>query len=78
VAISLSVRKYTAEKTPIKAIRFITCYLLPPPKRDVLAFLGIPLAPGEKPKPFEGSIIRRAEVDVRTSDVILLFIVILS
>jgi hypothetical protein len=69
-AVCLSVRRYTAEKTPIKAIRFITCYLLPPPKKDVLAYLGIPLAPGEKPKPFEGTLVRKAEVDVRSQSML--------
>ena len=43
VAVSHSVRRYVAEKTDMKAIRFITSYLLPPPKKAVLAFLGIPL-----------------------------------
>ncbi|KAH8105229.1 peroxisomal copper amine oxidase [Cristinia sonorae] len=62
VAVSLAVRKYTAAKTPIKAIRFITTSLLPPPKKDVLAFLGIPLSTGIKPEPVP-EITRQAEVD---------------
>ncbi|KAI0795895.1 peroxisomal copper amine oxidase [Abortiporus biennis] len=62
VAVSLGVRKYTAANTPIKAIRFITTALLPPPKRDVLAFLGIPLSTGEKPEPVP-TIVRKAECD---------------
>ena len=49
----------------MKAVRFITNYLLPPPKKAVLAFLGIPLLTGEPPEaPTE--IVRKAEVDVRT------------
>ncbi|KAI0738234.1 peroxisomal copper amine oxidase [Daedaleopsis nitida] len=62
IAVSLSIRRYTAEKTDIKAIRFITSYLLPPPKKAVLAFLGVPLQTGQKPEsPVE--IVRKAEVD---------------
>ncbi|KAF9567748.1 peroxisomal copper amine oxidase [Agrocybe pediades] len=61
-AVSLAIRRYVAAKTEIKAVKFITCTLLAPPKRAVLAYLGIPLAPGEKPeKPTP--IVRRAEVD---------------
>lgn len=63
VAVSLSIRRYTAEKTDIKAIRFITSYLLPPPKKAVLAFLGIPLQTGQEPEP-PVEIVRKAEVDV--------------
>jgi len=62
VGISLAVRKYTAAKTPIKAIRFITTSLLPPPKKAVLAFLGIPLSTGAKPEP-KPEIIRKSECD---------------
>ena len=61
---TLSVRKYVAASTPIKAVKFIVCYLIPPPKRDVLAFLGIPIAPGQPPEAAV-PIIRKAEVDVR-------------
>ena len=63
VAVSHSVRRHVAEKTDIKAVRFITSYLLPPPKKAVLAFLGVPLQYGEKPEPAT-EIIRKAEVDV--------------
>ncbi|EMD34277.1 hypothetical protein CERSUDRAFT_117158 [Gelatoporia subvermispora B] len=63
VAASLSIRQYTAVKTGIRAIRFITTSLLPPPKRAVLAYLGIPLNPGEAPEPAR-EIIRKAEVDL--------------
>jgi hypothetical protein len=46
-------------------VRFITNYLLPPPKRTVLANLGIPLATGETVKDEDRiPIVRKAEVDV--------------
>jgi primary-amine oxidase len=48
----------------VKAIKFITCYLLPPPKKVVLAYLGIPLTPGGKPEAATTDIVRQAEVDV--------------
>ncbi|KAF5383968.1 hypothetical protein D9757_006915 [Collybiopsis confluens] len=63
-AVTLAVRQYITkpELESIKAIKFITAYLLPPPKRAVLAQLGIPLAPGEQVEaPVD--IIRKAEVD---------------
>ena len=66
MAVSLAARKYTAAKTDIKAVRFITICLLPPPKRDVLAYLGIPLETGEKPQAAP-TIVRRAEADVSVS-----------
>ncbi|KAH7915737.1 copper amine oxidase [Hygrophoropsis aurantiaca] len=61
-AVTLTVRSHTAAHTSIKAVRFITCYLLPPPKKAVLAALGIPLAPGNKPD-LPTKIVRKAEVD---------------
>ena len=61
--VGLAVRRYTAANTDVKAVRFITSYLLPPPKKAVLAWLGIPLNPGEKPEP-KPEIVRKAEVDV--------------
>lgn len=62
---SLAVRHHLAEHTPVKAVRFITNYLLPPPKRAVLAHLGIPLATGEPAKDEDRiPIVRKAEVDV--------------
>ncbi|KAI0824402.1 peroxisomal copper amine oxidase [Trametes gibbosa] len=61
-AISHSVRRYVAEKTDVKAVRFITSSLLPPPKKTVLAYLGIPLLSGEKPEPAT-EIVRKADVD---------------
>lgn len=68
VAVTLTVRHHITSKAEfesIKAIKFITTYLLPPPKKAVLAYLGIPLAPGEKAEP-PAKIVRRAEVDVST------------
>lgn len=65
-AVTFTVRSHVASKTEIKAIKFITCSLLPAPKKAVLAYLGIPLTPGGKPEaPIP--IVRKAEVDVRTS-----------
>jgi primary-amine oxidase len=65
VAVSLAVRHHLAAHTSIKAVRFITNYLLPPPKRAVLAHLGIPLATGETVKDEDRvPIVRKAEVDV--------------
>ncbi|KAL1761840.1 copper amine oxidase [Schizophyllum commune] len=61
-AVCLVVRHHTANIPDINALKFITCSLLPPPKRQVLAHLGIPLTPGGKPEPAT-PIIRRAEVD---------------
>ncbi|KAJ4470886.1 copper amine oxidase [Lentinula aciculospora] len=64
-AITLTVRHYITSKPElesIKAIKFITTYFLPPPKKAVLAHLGIPLVPGTEPEP-PVQIIRRAEVD---------------
>jgi len=59
------VRHHLAAHTSVKAIRFITNYLLPPPKRAVLARLGIPLATGETVKEEDHvPIVRKAEVDV--------------
>lgn len=47
-------------------MRFITICLLPPPKRDVLAYLGIPLQTGDAPRSEadKPQIVRKAEVDV--------------
>ncbi|KAJ7287143.1 copper amine oxidase [Mycena rebaudengoi] len=62
-AVCLTVRKHIATETEVKAIKFITCCLLPPPKKAVLAVLGIPLAPGAKPEA-PSPIIRKADVDI--------------
>ena len=65
-AVSLSVRGYVAEKTSVKALKFITCVLIPPPKTAVLAELGIPVTTGEKPEVKKPeALTRRASVDVR-------------
>ncbi|KAG5642009.1 hypothetical protein DXG03_003781 [Asterophora parasitica] len=61
-AASLAIRHYIAENTEVKAIKFIALYLLPPPKKVVLAHLGIPLSPGAKPET-PTPIIRQAEAD---------------
>ncbi|KAL1742027.1 copper amine oxidase [Schizophyllum fasciatum] len=61
-AVCLVVRHHTANNPDINALKFITCSLLPPPKRQVLAHLGIPLIPGGEPEP-PSPIIRQAEVD---------------
>ncbi|KAF7784980.1 hypothetical protein Agabi119p4_1145 [Agaricus bisporus var. burnettii] len=62
-AVTRVVRLHIAEKTPIKAVKFILCNLLPPSKRAVLAYLGIPLETGAKPEePVQ--IARKAEVDL--------------
>ncbi|KAK0460886.1 hypothetical protein IW261DRAFT_1349194, partial [Armillaria novae-zelandiae] len=61
-AASLSVRYHIASKTEIKAIKFITTYLLPPPKKVVLAYLGICLTPGGQPEA-PTPIIQKAKVD---------------
>ncbi|KAK0473120.1 copper amine oxidase [Armillaria novae-zelandiae] len=52
----------TPDETEIKAIKFITTYLLPPPKKLVLAYLGICLTLGGQPEA-PTPIIRKAEVD---------------
>ncbi|KAJ6497511.1 copper amine oxidase [Mycena sanguinolenta] len=62
-AVCLSIRKHIATGTDIKAIKFISCYLLPPPKKAVLAFLDIPLGPGVPPEA-SVQITRKAEVDI--------------
>ncbi|KAF7978004.1 hypothetical protein HWV62_1859 [Athelia sp. TMB] len=62
VAVSHSVRQYVASETSVKAVRFITLYLLPPPKKAVLAALGIAITPGGKPEAAV-PIVRKAEAD---------------
>ena len=64
IAASRAVQLYAAEKLSIKALRFIVCNLLPPPKKQVLAYLGIPLLTGQKPDAHPGELPRKAEVDV--------------
>lgn len=72
VAASRAVQLYAAEKLSVKALRFIVCNLLPPPKKQVLAYLGIPLVTGQKPDPHPGELPRKAEVDVSVSPKYLL------
>jgi primary-amine oxidase len=66
MAVSLAIRHHTTTNTPIKAVRFITTNLLPPPKKAVLAALRIPLTPGGQPEP-PIPIVRKAESDVSNS-----------
>ncbi|KZV71517.1 hypothetical protein PENSPDRAFT_675329 [Peniophora sp. CONT] len=64
IAVSLAVREYVVKQEQIHAVRFITNWLLPPPKRAVLAHLGIPLTPGGKVEESDKvPIVRRSEVD---------------
>jgi primary-amine oxidase len=63
-ATSRVVQLYAAEILSIKTLRFIVCSLLPPPKKQVLAYLGIPLATGQEPDAHPGELPRKAEVDV--------------
>ncbi|KAG8895878.1 hypothetical protein FRC01_012154, partial [Tulasnella sp. 417] len=62
--VSLAVRQHVAsERKDIKAVKFINSNIIGPPKRDVLAFLGIPVEPGAKPEQVNGPLARRAETD---------------
>lgn len=63
VAASRAVQLHAAEKLSVKALRFIVCNLLPPPKKKVLAYLGIPLVTGQEPDAHPGELPRKAEVD---------------
>ena len=56
-----------AANTDVKAIKFITCATANPPKRDVLAYLGIPLMTGELIQVSKTEPVRRADVDVSES-----------
>ena len=64
ITVTRAVQLYATEKLSIKALRFIVCTLLPPPKKRVLAYLGIPLVTGQKPDAHPGELPRKAEVDV--------------
>ncbi|KAG8993154.1 hypothetical protein FRB90_000775, partial [Tulasnella sp. 427] len=62
--VSLAVRQYIAsERKDIKAVKFINSNIIAPPKRNVLAFLGIPVEPGQQPEQVNGPLARRAETD---------------
>lgn len=65
----------TEGANPITAIKFVTCCVVPPPKKEVLAYLGIPSRPGEKieeVKNEDKTIMKRmAETDVCTSPLLL-------
>lgn len=62
---SYAIKQHIAKETDIKAVKFMTADLLNPPKKDVLAFLGIPITPGGKPEQAPEALPRRAEIDVR-------------
>lgn len=55
------------EKDRIRAVKFVNSSLIAPPKRDVLAYLGIPIEPGKPAEEFKDFIIRKAETDVSMS-----------
>jgi primary-amine oxidase len=57
------VRQFVATQTPIKAFKYIGAEIVLPPKRDVLAHLGIRTEPGAEPGPFV-DITRKADVDI--------------
>ena len=64
-AVSHAIRTHIASNTTIKATKFITCNLLPPPKKVVLRVLGIPAQTGELVDTTgDKTWLRRAEVDV--------------
>ena len=69
-AVSYAIKQHIAEKTPIKAVKFMTANILYPPKKDVLTYLGIPTAPGTSPEEAPESLPRRAEMDVCRHDFI--------
>jgi len=66
VTVCRAVQLHAAEKLSVKALRFIVCNLLPPLKKQVLAYLGIPLVTGREPEAHPGELPRKAEVDVST------------
>ncbi|CAE7052540.1 unnamed protein product [Rhizoctonia solani] len=61
--VSAAVRQYVATQTPIKAFKYIGAEAVLPPKRDVLAHLGIRTAPGEEPDSYV-EITRKVDVDI--------------
>lgn len=56
-------RFYLATETPVKAFKCIGAEPVLPPKRDVLAHLGIRTSPGAEPEPYV-DVIRKADVDI--------------
>lgn len=52
-----------ATQTSVKAFKYVGVDLVLPPKRDVLAHLGIRAAPGAEPEPYV-DVIRKADVDI--------------
>ncbi|KAJ1307241.1 hypothetical protein OPQ81_001354 [Rhizoctonia solani] len=63
VSISAAVRQYVATQTPIKVFKYIGAEIVLPPKRDVLAHLGIRTAPGGEPDSYV-EITRKADVNI--------------
>ncbi|KAG9099696.1 hypothetical protein FRC07_010502, partial [Ceratobasidium sp. 392] len=61
--ISSVARYYLATQTPVEAFKFLGADLVLPPKREVLAHLGIRTAPGAKPDPYV-DIVRKVDVDI--------------
>ncbi|KAG8870850.1 hypothetical protein FRB97_009307 [Tulasnella sp. 331] len=62
--ISFAIRSHVAEHHHgIKAAKFANCSMIAPPKRDVLAALGIPLETGKPPEMLKKKLLRRAEAD---------------
>ncbi|KAG8934888.1 hypothetical protein FRC02_009010 [Tulasnella sp. 418] len=62
--VSLAIRLHAVEhQFGIQAFKFVTSNIIAPPKRDVLAFLGIPITPGGQVEPSESKLLRRAESD---------------
>ncbi|KAF8754266.1 amine oxidase [Rhizoctonia solani] len=61
--LSAAVRQYVATQTPIKAFKYIGAETVLPPKRDVLAYLGIRTSPGSEPDPYV-EVSRKADVDI--------------
>jgi primary-amine oxidase len=64
VNVSMAIRQHVAKDTLIKAIKFVTSCVLAPTKKEVLAYLGIPTTPGEKPSGETVQLKRMAETDV--------------
>ncbi|KAL5521964.1 AMO1 [Sanghuangporus sanghuang] len=63
-SITLCIRSHVAENIGVKAMKFITTNLIPPPKQDVLAFLRIPRLTGEEPVLAKAALPRRADSDL--------------